>query len=94
MPARAAKAASVAWVVMSWTATQPAGESGVASNAGSDVPIQHLVLGCEASEVRIGMRVRAVWAPESERPATMKAITHFEPNGEPDVDPSTFATHL
>ena len=60
----------------------------------SDVPIQHLVLGCEASEVRIGMRVRAVWAPESERPATMKAITHFEPNGEPDVDPSTFATHL
>lgn len=61
---------------------------------GSDVPIQHLVLGCEASEVRIGMRVRAVWAPESERPATMKAITHFEPSGEPDVDPSTFATHL
>ena len=60
----------------------------------SDVPIQHLVLGCEASEVRIGMRVRAVWAPESERPATMKAITHFEPNGEPDVDPSAFATHL
>lgn len=61
---------------------------------GSDVPIQHLVLGCEASEVRIGMRVRAVWAPESERPATMKAITHFEPSGEPDVDPSAFATHL
>ena len=61
---------------------------------GSDVPVQHLVLGCEASEVRIGMRVRAVWAPESERPASMKAITHFEPSGEPDVDPSTFATHL
>ena len=61
---------------------------------GSDVPVQHLVLGCEASEVRIGMRVRAVWAPESERPASMKAITHFEPSGEPDIDPATAATHL
>lgn len=61
---------------------------------GSDVPVQHLVLGCEASEMRIGMRVRAVWAPESERPASMKAITHFEPSGEPDTDPATVATHL
>ncbi|WP_230931001.1 OB-fold nucleic acid binding domain-containing protein [Dietzia aurantiaca] len=61
---------------------------------GSDVPVQHLVLGCEASEVRIGMRVRAVWTPESERPASMKAITHFEPSGEPDTDPATAATHL
>ena len=61
---------------------------------GSDVPVQHLVLGCEASAVRIGMRVRAVWAPESERPASMKAITHFEPRGEPDTDPATVATHL
>ncbi|GLB63603.1 DNA-binding protein [Dietzia sp. NCCP-2495] len=58
---------------------------------GADVPVQHLVLGCEASEVRIGMRVRAVWAPESERPASMKAITHFEPSGEPDADPAALA---
>ena len=56
---------------------------------GSDVPIQHLVLGCEASEVRIGMRVRAVWTPEAERPASMKAIAHFEPSGDPATDPAT-----
>lgn len=61
---------------------------------GSDVAIQHLVLGCEASEVRMGMRVRAVWEPEESRPATMKAITHFEPSGEPDADPDTYAKHL
>ncbi|MBB1010884.1 DNA-binding protein [Dietzia kunjamensis] len=61
---------------------------------GSDVPIQHLVLGCEASEVRMGMRVRAVWTPESERPASMKAIAHFEPTGDPDADPDTYADHL
>lgn len=46
---------------------------------GADVPIQHLVLGCEASEVHIGMRVRALWMPEAERPASMKAIAHFQP---------------
>ena len=61
---------------------------------GSDVPIQHLVLGCEASEVRMGMRVRAVWTPEGERPASMKAIAHFEPTGDPDADPDTYADHL
>ena len=59
---------------------------------GSDVPIQHLVLGCEASEVRIGMRVRAVWTPESERPASMKAIAHFEPSGDPATDLADHAT--
>ncbi|MFL0580161.1 Zn-ribbon domain-containing OB-fold protein [Dietzia sp. 179-F 9C3 NHS] len=61
---------------------------------GADVPIQHLVLGCEASEVRMGMRVRAAWRPEGERPASMQAITHFEPSGEPDADPDTYAKHL
>ncbi|MEV8223827.1 OB-fold domain-containing protein [Dietzia maris] len=61
---------------------------------GSDVPIQHLVLGCEASEVRMGMRVRAAWTPEADRPASMKAITHFEPTGDPDADPDTYAEHL
>lgn len=61
---------------------------------GSDVPIQHLVLGCEAAEVRMGMRVRAVWVPEGERPASMKAITHFEPSDESDADPDTYAKHL
>ena len=59
---------------------------------GSDVAIQHLVLGCEASEVRMGMRVRAVWEPEENRPATMKAIAHFEPTGEPDADQADPAT--
>lgn len=61
---------------------------------GADVPIQHLVLGLEASEVRMGMRVRASWAPEGERPASMKAITHFEPSGDVDADPDTYAKHL
>lgn len=61
---------------------------------GADVPVQHLLLGCEASEVRMGMRVRAVWTPESDRPASMKAIRHFEPTGDPDADPDTYTKHL
>ena len=61
---------------------------------GADVPIQHLILGCEASEVRMGMRVRAVWAAEGARPESMQAITHFEPSAEPDADPDTFSKHL
>lgn len=55
---------------------------------GADVPVQHLVLGCEAAEVHIGMRVRAVWLPEAERPASMKAIAHFEPAATAVEDPS------
>ena len=30
---------------------------------GADIPFQHLILGCEPDEVRMGMRVRAVWKP-------------------------------
>ena len=28
---------------------------------GADIAFQHLILGCEPGEVRMGMRVRAVW---------------------------------
>lgn len=61
---------------------------------GADLPVQHLVLGCEASEVRMGMRVRAVWRPESERTHSMASIAHFEPTREPDADRSTYERHL
>ena len=54
---------------------------------GADIAFQHLVLGCEPSEVRMGMRVRAVWG-ESEN------ISHFEPTGEPDALYETYARCL
>jgi uncharacterized OB-fold protein len=44
---------------------------------GADIAFGHLVLGCDASEVRMGMRVRAVWGDEG--------VSHFEPNGEADA---------
>ncbi|BCK52760.1 Zn-ribbon domain-containing OB-fold protein [Nocardia wallacei] len=62
---------------------------------GSDIPFLHLVLGCEASEVRMGMRVKAVWKPREEWTYEgLDNISHFEPTGEPDADYDTFAQHL
>lgn len=61
---------------------------------GSDLPIQHLVLGIPANEVRMGMRVRAHWVPESERVHSMASISHFEPTGEPDAPRGSFEKHL
>src|SRR5699024_2229520 len=61
---------------------------------GADIPLLHLVLGCDASEVRMGMRVRAAWTPESEWWTTMRNIDHFAPTGEPDAPYETFAHHL
>jgi uncharacterized OB-fold protein len=44
---------------------------------GADIAFGHLVLGCDPSEVRMGMRVKAVWGDEG--------VSHFEPNGEADA---------
>ena len=44
---------------------------------GADLAFQHLILGCEPSEVRIGMRVRAVWRPRTDWATTPETISHF-----------------
>ncbi len=61
---------------------------------GADIPFLHLVLGCDASEVRMGMRVRASWKPREEWSTTMENIDHFEPTGEPDAAYETYSHHL
>lgn len=61
---------------------------------GADIPVLHLVLGCEASEVRMGMRVRAVWKPREEWTFGLQNVDHFEPTGEPDADYETYKHHL
>jgi len=52
---------------------------------GADIPFFSVVQGCPVDEVRIGMRVRAVWVPKEELAPTLQSIRHFEPSGEPDV---------
>ena len=61
---------------------------------GADIAFQHLILGCEPAEVRMGMRVRAVWKPAGEWGTTSENISHFEPTGEPDAPYDSYARHL
>ncbi|WP_063028925.1 MULTISPECIES: Zn-ribbon domain-containing OB-fold protein [Nocardia] len=61
---------------------------------GADIPVLHRVLGCDPSEVRMGMRVKAVWKPREEWGYTLENVDHFEPNGEPDADYDSYRHHL
>lgn len=44
---------------------------------GADVPLLHLVGGCPADQVHMGMRVKAVWAEELQ--PTLASIRYFAP---------------
>jgi uncharacterized protein len=54
---------------------------------GADIAFQHLILGCEPGEVRMGLRVRAVWGDTG-------GLSGFAPAGEPDAAYETYARHL
>jgi uncharacterized protein len=61
---------------------------------GADIAFLHLILDCPAEEVRMGLRVEAVWAPRDEWVPGLQNITHFRPTGEPDAEYDTFKEHL
>ena len=45
-------------------------------------------------DVRMGMRVQAVWVPKEEMGHTFENIRYFRPIDEPDVPFEQFAEHL
>jgi uncharacterized OB-fold protein len=61
---------------------------------GADIALQHLILDMPADEVRMGLRVKAVWRPREEWGTTIENISHFAPSGEPDADYETYRHHL
>jgi uncharacterized protein len=61
---------------------------------GADIAFLHLILDIPADEVRMGMRVKAVWKPREEWGTTIENISHFSPTGEPDADYETYKQHL
>lgn len=61
---------------------------------GADIPFLHLVTEVDAADVRMGMRVEAVWKPQEERDFGIDNIDHFRPTGEPDADYDTYKHHL
>lgn len=52
---------------------------------GADIGFLGLVAGCATDDVRIGMRVQAVWKPDDELGPTAENVLYWEPTGEPDV---------
>jgi uncharacterized OB-fold protein len=61
---------------------------------GADIALLHLILDVPAEEVRMGMRVKAVWKPREEWGTTIENISHFAPTGEPDADYDSYKQHL
>ena len=61
---------------------------------GADIAFQHLILGCDPSAVRMGMRVRAVWRPQEEWDTTAGTISHFAPADEPDAPYESYARFI
>ena len=61
---------------------------------GADIPFLHLVTEIDPADVRMGMRVEAVWKPREEWGLGIDNINHFRPTGEPDADYDTYKHHL
>jgi len=61
---------------------------------GADIAFLHLILECPVDEVRMGMRVRAVWRPREQWGPSLENIDHFRPTGDPDAAYQTYAKHL
>jgi uncharacterized OB-fold protein len=61
---------------------------------GADIAFLHLILDIDAADVRMGMRVEAVWKPREEWGTSLDNIQYFRPTGEPDADYDTYKQHL
>ena len=61
---------------------------------GADIPFLHLVTGIDAADVRMGLRVKAVWKPREEWGLGIDNIEHFTPSGEPDAEFDSYKHHL
>ena len=61
---------------------------------GADIAFLHLILEIDAADVRMGMRVEAVWRPRDEWDLGIDNIEYFRPTGEPDAEYDTYKQHL
>jgi uncharacterized OB-fold protein len=61
---------------------------------GADIPFFHVLSECSLEEVRMGMRVQAVWVPEDQLAPTLESIPYFRPIDEPDAPFESFREHL
>jgi len=61
---------------------------------GADIAIFHLLQEVPVEDVRMGLRVQAVWVPDAELEPTLESIRYFKPTGEPDAPYDTYKDHL
>jgi uncharacterized OB-fold protein len=60
---------------------------------GAHISFMGLIQEIPADEVRMGLRVEAVWVPEEELGPTMASVKYFRPTGEPDADYETYKSY-
>jgi uncharacterized OB-fold protein len=61
---------------------------------GAAISMYALIQECRPEEVRMGMRVEAVWKPDGERTGSHEDILYFRPTGEPDAPLASFIDRL
>ena len=61
---------------------------------GADISIFAAIQECAVADVRMGMRVEAVWKPDGERTGSFDDVLYFKPTGEPDAPPEAYINRL
>jgi uncharacterized OB-fold protein len=61
---------------------------------GADITSMFLIQECDPADVRLGMRVEAVWVDPSERAPNLGNIKYFRPTGEPDAAYETYRDYV
>jgi uncharacterized OB-fold protein len=61
---------------------------------GANISFMALIQEIPADEVRMGLRVRAVWVPPEELTPSMASVKYFVPTGEPDAPYETYREYL
>jgi uncharacterized OB-fold protein len=61
---------------------------------GADSTFSHVVSEVKLEDVKMGMRVQAVWQPRETWTTSMKNIKYFKPSGEPDAPFEAYKDHL
>jgi uncharacterized protein len=61
---------------------------------GANIAFMGLIQEIPPAEVRMGLRVEAVWVDKKDLGPTMASVRYFRPSGEPDAAYETFAEYL
>ena len=61
---------------------------------GANISFMGLIQEIPTDEVRMGLRVEAVWVPKEELTPNLSSVKYFRPAGEPDADYETYKEYL